>query len=538
MDDCTEGTRDVASGVDRTGATPHTRRPCDCRHGFGPREHAMSSGRSPAQNRWAPRRSHRSAAARAVTSATVLTLRAAFAVAAVGLLCGAVVVSCAGDAPGSAPAAMRPASRALGQWTPLSGIDTCSKEFHDSFFVVGPDGKRYPTWHRPEEIDPATGVRCTFGHDHGLDPRGSDLWPDLQRHFAFDADGSGTLDEAELAASGIPFGYVAEQLEGSATPRLEAHTGYKVIYANDVRRMRLVDGQPQTFDLSCDLFALVQQGTASADAFASNLHSVTYAIDCNSGAARSQYPVKLIVSAMATYGNPGGFTIFVNGQPAQQPAGTAAPPNSPPGGTELGRQIPTFDRIAANLLVPAGQTSNDDAALAERWDTRITLRRADGSVLATVDPGFTVFTPPRYFDVNRGLAHTIEICYGGLNAAGQFITDPLQAGTIVRRARGGACGAIAPNGPATPLPQRIAFDDPASPFNACRRDAIFRDNVVRNGGGATIWYTDAFGAGGRTTAFGGSVKQFVASATVDALWLAEVRATLPFCQSPSVHAPN
>lgn len=471
-------------------------------------------------------------------SSPALLLRTACALAAVGLLTGAVVVSCAGDAPGSGAPGTRPASRALGQWTPLAKVDTCTKEFHDTFFVVGPDGKRYPTWHRPEEVDPATGTRCTFGHDHGMDPRGSDLWPELQRHFAFDADGSGTIDDTELAASGIPFGYVAEQLEGSATPRLEAHTGYKVIHANDVTRTRLVDGQPQIFDLGCDLFAAFQQGTSGADALASNLHSVTYAIDCNSGAARTQYPVKLIVSTMATYGNPGGFTIFVNGQRAQQPAGTAAPPNSPAGGAELGRRIPTFDRVAADVFVPAGQTSNYDAALAERWDTIATLRRADGTVLATIDPGFAVFTPPRYFDASRGLAQTIEVCYGGLDAAGRFVTDPLQAGTIVRQARGGVCAAVAPNGPATPLDRRIASDDPASPFNACRRDAIFRDNLVRNGGGATIWYTDAFGGGGRTVAFSGAVKQFVASATVDTVLLAEAKAHIPFCQAASVHAPN
>ncbi len=473
-----------------------------------------------------------------MTSPPALLLRTASALAAVGLLTGAVVVSCAGDAPGSRAPGARAASRALGQWTPLAGVDTCTKEFHDTFSVVGPDGKRYPAWHRPEEIDPATGERCSFGHDHAMDPRGSDLWPDLQRHFAFDADGNGAIDDTELAASGIPFGYVAEQLEGTATPRLEAHTGYKVIYANDVRRTRLVGGQPQPFDLVCDLFAAFQQGTSSADAFASNLHSLTYAVDCNAGAARTQYPVKLIASAMATYGAPGGLTIFVNGQPAQQPAGTASPPNLPPGGTELGRQIPTFDRVAADVFVPAGQTSNYDAALAERWDTRVVLRRADGTALATIDPGFTVFAPPRYFDANRVLARTIEVCYSGLDAAGRLVTDPLQAASIARQARGGVCAAIAPNGPATPLNQRIAFDDPAGPFNACRRDAIFRDKLVRNGGGATIWYTDAFGAGGCTVPFSGSLKQFVAAVTVDTVQLAEAKALVPFCQSASVHAPN
>ncbi|HEY6209718.1 MAG TPA: hypothetical protein VIW28_11700 [Gemmatimonadales bacterium] len=38
--------------------------------------------------------------------------------------------------------------------------------------MVGPDGKLHPTWHPP--IDPATG--CSFGPDHGRDPRGSALY--------------------------------------------------------------------------------------------------------------------------------------------------------------------------------------------------------------------------------------------------------------------------------------------------------------------------------------------------------------------------
>ena len=163
--------------------------------------------------------------------------RALAAALAVAALPGALVVSCAGDPPGASGGGSRaPASHAMGRWTPLAPHDTCTKEFHDTFYVIGPDGKRYPTWHAPEEVDPATGQPCRFGHDHGLDPRNSALWPDLQRHFAFDANRDGVLDSAELAASGIPFGYVSEQLEGTATPRPEEHTGYKIAFANGVAR--------------------------------------------------------------------------------------------------------------------------------------------------------------------------------------------------------------------------------------------------------------------------------------------------------------
>src|SRR5690606_6377513 len=57
--------------------------------------------------------------------------------------------------------------RAYDVWRPAVEGE-CSAEIHNSYFVVGPDGTRYPTWHPPE--DEATG--CSFGHEHGRDPRG------------------------------------------------------------------------------------------------------------------------------------------------------------------------------------------------------------------------------------------------------------------------------------------------------------------------------------------------------------------------------
>lgn len=467
-----------------------------------------------------------------------LTRRALAAAGAVALLSGSVVVSCAGDAPGSGGGSAAPASHALGRWTPVAPHDSCSTAFHDSFYVVGPDGKRYPTWHPPEAVDPATGQPCRFGHDHGLDPRASALWPELQRHFGYDANRNGTLDADELAVSGIPFGYVAEQLEGSATPRPEEHTGYKIVYANAVSRTR-AGGGAQALDLACDLFAAYNQPAANADAFASNLFSVIYAVNCNRGSAQPQYPVRLIVSVMATYGAPGSFTLeVVNGVPVLQNAGAApAPPNSPPGGNELGRWIPARGRVFANVFVPPGALSDYEAALTERWETALRLRRADGSELATLAMAFVVFNPARYFD--GGLARTIELCYWGLDAAGNLVTQPALASSIVRQARGGACAALAPEGPRTPLAQRLAYDAPAAQaFNACRRAAHLGADIVRNAAGPTIWYTDAFGANARSVAFARSVKQYIAVGDTGTLALAPVRVDLPHCASAFVHAPN
>ena len=102
-------------------------------------------------------------------------------------------------------------SRAYNLWTP-GPTDTCSPEIHNRYATVGPDGLRYPTWHPP--TDPATG--CTFGHEHGRDPRGSDLYHSV---------------------GAIPFGYANAQLEISdpLNPRNEDHVGHKVEWENDIR---------------------------------------------------------------------------------------------------------------------------------------------------------------------------------------------------------------------------------------------------------------------------------------------------------------
>ena len=122
----------------------------------------------------------------------------------IALLFGSALAAAAGC---SSESAMDPAdaapSRAFGIWHP-SAIESCTQEQHDAYAVVGQDGKRYPTWHPP------TGPGgCSFGHEHGRDPRGSKLYDD---------------------AGGLPFGLANEALAISdpANPRDEDHVGHKV----------------------------------------------------------------------------------------------------------------------------------------------------------------------------------------------------------------------------------------------------------------------------------------------------------------------
>lgn len=483
-------------------------------------------------------------------------LRALAPLAAMFLLTGSIGVSCDGVDPVESDDpdnSTQPDSSAMGLWTPNTAYDTCSKSFHDTYFVVGPDGKKYPTWHPPTAVDPATGRDCTFGHEHGRDPRGSALWDFVREQFAFDANRNGVVDPAERDASGLPFGYIAEQLAAfnvansiANADRLEDHTGYKISWENGLRRDRLINGQVQALDLFCDVLTVLHQESYSAEAFASNLHQLTFAIDCNRGADATRYPVKLLASLMATFGNPASFVASVPGTgDTTVTTGVPQPNSSPPGGTERGRVIPTIANVRNDIYVPVGQTSNFSTGLAESWSSAASLLRNDGTQLVAFDPAFSVYSPSRYYDpaLLTNTARSIDVCYSGLNAAGQVIDDPLRAAEIVRQARGPECATVAPSGPVTPRIQRVAFDDPRSPFNACRREVSIGSTPLANAGGATAWYTDPYGRAGRTASFAGSLRQYIAALdnTGSGIVLAakSFSGDISYCPPGSgLHAPN
>lgn len=482
-------------------------------------------------------------------------LRAGAPLAAMFLLTGSIGMSCDGDPPdtpdGGGGDSTRPNSSAMGLWTPNAAHDTCSKAFHDTYFVVGPDGKKYPTWHPPTAIDPDNGRDCTFGHEHGRDPRGSALWNFVRDHFAYDANRNGVVDPSERDASGLPFGYIAEQLmafnSANGIPnadRFEDHTGYKISWENSLLRDRLVNGQAQALDLFCDVLTVVHQESYAVESLASNLHQLTFAIDCNRGTEATRYPVKLLASLMATFGNPASFVAADSVGDTTVAFGIPQPASSPPGGTERGRVIPTITNVRESIYVPVGQTSNFAAGLFETWSSAASLVRNDGVVLASFDPSFSVYSPSRYYDPAQiiGISRSIDVCYTGLNAIGLLVDDPLRAGEIVRQARGPECVTVAPNGPATPRVQRVPFDDPRSPFNACRREVGIGSTPVQNTGG-TAWYTDPYGRAGRTATFAGAIRQYVATADTSGSGL--VLATKRFGGDVSncppgtgLHAPN
>lgn len=370
-------------------------------------------------------------------------------------------------------------SMALGIWSP-SLTDTCSQAIHDSYSTVGPDGLRYPTWH--PAVDPATG--CTFGHEHGRDPSGSNLF-------------------AEVGP--IPFGYANQHLMASGfdAHRHEDHVGHKIEWENNMP-MRIGDGDGDaTFSVTCDVLTKLHQGTHSADAFTNNLHEVAYHIRCTDGTAFS-------ATLLTPIGTPG---LMVAGCDRERSAavGPATPPSSPSGGGK--RALPDLACIQAHVAVAEGERPRFDRALHESWEISASLRRANGSTLVSFNPYFQVMDPSRYYDPAVGVRRPVDLCY-----------DP----AIGRRDR---CESVPE--------EQIAWNDPRSPFKGVRRFVDVNANTIRNSDGPNVWYTDPFGRNGRTEPFPGSIRQWVARRNNEGLNLhGGVMGKNRDYNAPGVRAPN
>jgi len=349
-------------------------------------------------------------------------------------------------------------SRAYTLWAPVG--NECSIEIHNKYAVVGPDGLRYPTWHPP--VDPQTG--CSFGHEHGRDPRGSDLY-------------------AEVGA--IPFGYANQQLEvyDPANPRNEDHFGHKVEWQNDIH-LTFDDGRGGVLDITCDVLAKLHQGTHSKDAFTNNLHEIVYHIRCSDR-------TEMHVTMLTAIGIPGEFVVSCDRNRHVQ-VGPATPRNSPRGGGQ--RAIPDRSCVENDMLVSGNQRSDFQGALRESWETSNNIQREDGHTLAGFDPYFQVIFPSRFYDPAKpdNVGRPIEVCYE-VTAFGE-------------RANGGECEESTHNGTILGL----TYTDARSLFNGVLRFMDVNGNRISNSDGPNVWYTDPFGRHGRTTPFPGSIKQWIA----------------------------
>jgi hypothetical protein len=346
-----------------------------------------------------------------------------------------------------------------GIWTPGTG-DTCTQAIHDRYSVVGPDGKRYNTWHPP--VDPVTG--CSFGHEHGRDPRGSHLYQQV---------------------GPIPFGLANEALDtwDPQGQRHEDHYGHKIDWENDVEMVRQDGVTGALFSVKCDVLAKLHQGTHSKDAFTNNLHEIAYHIRCTDG-------TEMHVTLMSAIGTPGGFTRTCDG--TRVDVGAPVPANSPNGGGQ--RVIP--DRVCVDqyMRVGAGQRPDYDRALHESWQTSNSVRSEDGHTVASFDPYFQVFQPSRFYDP------------AAANITGRPLSecDTMDPNRV--KDNNDLCDLSTSDGALTGL----AYDDARSRFNGVRRFIDINNNRIDNKDGTEVWYTDPFGRHGQKTPFPGSIRQWVA----------------------------
>jgi hypothetical protein len=376
----------------------------------------------------------------------------------------------------------------FGIWTPGAN-DTCTKEIHDRYSVVGQDGKRYNTWHPP--VDPGTG--CSFGHEHGRDPRGSHLYGKV---------------------GPIPFGMANEALEtwDPQNVRHEDHFGHKIDWENDVEMVRKDGLTGAIFSVRCDVLAKLHQGTHSKDAFTNNLHEIVYHVSCTDG-------TELHVTMMSAIGTPGGFTRTCDGTRVE--VGAPVPANSPNGGGQ--RVIPDRTCVDQFMRVGAGQRADYDRALHESWQTSNSVRTANGHTIAHFNPYFQVFLPSRFYDP------------AATNITGRPIAE-CDALDPNRNHNNDLCDDATANGTVT----GVAFDDPRSVFNGVRRFIDVNDNILDNADGQVEWWTDPFGGHASKEPFPGALRQWVATVKNDYGFSVNGPA-IGFDRdygAPSVHAPN
>jgi hypothetical protein len=395
--------------------------------------------------------------------------------------------------------AAAPSARA---WAPTA-YDTCPAALHDRYAVIGPDGLRYPTWHPATVVDPATGRRCTFGHEHGDDPHTSKIFGWVAQHLA--AKGYENY-------AGIPFGLAAQGLNDWAaahpgTPtRSEDNPGYKVTVANDVKQLGADGGQT---GVTCDYLILVHQGSHSADALSNNAHELLYAQKCDDGTA-------IVSSTLSRFGHPGRY------ERSCAPATDVITTNNgyPDGGGA--REIPDRTCVEENVLVPAGRTTSQ-WALYERWSSVNTLQTASGETVAAYDTSFGVFNPARYGGGSTGtaLARTLPLCW--------------ETAADGDRANGTDCSAATGGGT---IGAAYGYDDPRSPFNGTHRDTYLSGASIANGAQTTAIWTDPYGGHASTTPFPGALCQLVSEGSDDTTGKTQVFARNRSYNDTGVHAPN
>lgn len=334
--------------------------------------------------------------------------------------------------PALLPVSSIPAARTYGQWAP-SQIGDCPKWLHDSYWVRGDDGKAYPTWHPAVEYNRETGNYCTFGHEHGSDPKGSAVYN---------------------LADALAFGYVSENHEPNAPAlqRLEDHVGYKVIVANN---FNMYNGNNYNESKRCHLLTTLHVGTHSPDAFVNTAHEVQATGQCE-----GLQPFSLRYFTL--FGAPGEFKEAEaegcnNGI---APGVAPSPANQPVGGVH--RAIPTAACFLRGTIDDQNRLVRN--RLVEFWLTGLT----GGNFY------YTIGNPSRFYDASQPqqLGRVVDLCY----QPGHPLAATLQCQETVASS-----------------PSRIAYNDPRSSFRGSVHVNTHFSTIAFNNAPSTTMYTNAWG---------------------------------------------
>lgn len=377
----------------------------------------------------------------------------------------------------------------------------CSNEVHARYWTYGPDGKVYPTWHPTR--DPSG---CSFGHEHGDDPRDSPLF-----------------DESGFP----PFGYVSEvQADSLPEPshRHEDHVGHKILVEN----VDVIEGDdgtaffpPQGETLAnCDILLKIHQGTHSPDAFKNNVHELISDIRCTANGQT----VRADIAMMMPFGVGGGFS------PSECPGfggprievGTPVPADSPSETVTPGRLIAETGCIDA---IRRGDTHFDPLYpepvpfnVSDMDDFWFGNSQVEGAgVTFSITPLFYVVDSQRYYDPAQpdGLGRVLDLCYEPDLLGGPNCDEALQVG-------GG---------------QRLEWDDPRSPFKGSLREYRPGGFALRTDGDTTV-YTDAYGQNASTEPFEGSIAQHFTGSTPAGGSPWYLRGATRDWDDGNVHSPN
>ena len=283
------------------------------------------------------------------------------------------------------------------QYQPRDG--ECSIATHDRYWVRAQDGRVYRTWHPPNTTDAETGAACSFGHEHGDDPRTSPLYQ---------------------WAGGVPFGIVNHVAGLAGFTRHEDHFGHKVVVQD---LWQAVIGNPPGPDdepiaatgFHCYWLSKVHQGTHSGDALGNNMHEYQNNVMCDDGAVRTPdsgreqnagpaHHTETSVKTLTFWGQPGWFKSC-SGLARQDAEGTGI---EPPEGSDTNREIKcaragegwTYKELPTQVTSATGHVdfAPRDAGIDELWKPWSIVTDREGRTIFTSSAYYVVRNPIRLFN--------------------------------------------------------------------------------------------------------------------------------------------